>query len=389
MSRNKKSLIRLADRDSCSGCAACAAVCPSECITMVEDGEGFLHPKIDASKCVQCHKCEAACPVTGTRPEPMSSGTKAYAIINNNGEIRLKSSSGGVFYALADYVISNGGVVFGARFDEDFRGVHHDYTESRDGIAPFMRSKYVQSRTGESFRKCREFLNQGRQVLYSGTPCQIAGLLKMLGRKYENLLTVDLICHGVPSPKVWRSYLNWVAKGRKVTDVNFRNKEDGWNNYHISINFSDGSSLFEGKTDNRYFRGFLGNVFLRRSCYHCAYRTCDRVSDLTIADYWGAGSLCPEMFDNRGTSIVLVHSAEGHNILNKLSNALTVKEQSIENAVQFNPGANGENPFSNRRKRYFFFNRFGCQRLSDYAAAHDAPLVRVRRKIKKVWRKAL
>lgn len=387
MSSNRKSSIRLVDRDNCSGCAACVAVCPSGCITMVEDGEGFLQPRIDASRCVQCHKCEATCPVISPQPELLSIGTKAYAIINNNEEIRLKSSSGGVFHALADYIISNGGVVFGARFDEDFLGVHHDYTESREGIEPFMRSKYLQSRTEESFRKCREFLNQGRQVLYSGTPCQVAGLLKMLGRKYENLLTVDLICHGVPSPGVWRRYLKWVSKGRKVTDVNFRNKESGWNNNHISIDYSDGSRLLEGQTDNRYYRGFLRNVFLRRSCYHCMYRTSDRVSDLTIADYWGADSLCPEMFDNRGISIVLVHSAEGHNILNKLSNALTVKEQSIENAVQFNPGANGENPFSNRRKRYFFYYRLGCQRLSDYAAAHDAPGVRVRRKIRKILKK--
>ncbi len=353
---------------------------------MVEDGEGFLQPRIDASRCVQCHKCEATCPVVSPQPESLSNGTKAFAIINNNEEIRLKSSSGGVFYALADYVISNGGVVFGARFDEDFQGVHHDYTESREGIAPFMRSKYVQSRTEESFRKCREFLNQGRQVLYSGTPCQVAGLLKMLGRKYENLLTIDLICHGVPSPKVWRKYLKRVGKGRKVTEVNFRNKEAGWNNNHISINFSDGSRLLEGQTDNRYYRGFLRNVFLRRSCYHCMYRTSDRVSDLTIADYWGADSLCPEMFDNKGTSIVLVHSAEGQNILNTLSNVLTVKEQSMENAVQCNSGAR-ENPISSRRNRYFFFHRLGFQWLADYAAMHDALWVRVRRKIKKIWRR--
>lgn len=387
MNNKRDTSIRLADRDSCTGCSACASVCPSGCITIVDDSEGFLQPEIDASKCVQCHKCEATCPVISPQPKSLPGETKAYAIINNNEEIRLSSSSGGVFHALADYIISNGGVVFGARFDEDFLGVHHDYTESREGIAPFMRSKYLQSRTEESFRECREFLNQGRQVLYSGTPCQIAGLLKMLGRKYENLLTVDLICHGVPSPGVWRKYLKWVAKGKKVTEVNFRNKEYGWNNFQISIGFSDGSRLSEGQTDNRYFRGFLRNVFLGRSCYHCMYRTSDRVSDLTIADYWGADSLCPEMFDNKGTSIVLAHSAEGHNILNKLSNSLTVKEQSIGNAVLCNQGANGENPISSRRKRYFFFHRLGLQSLADYVAAHDAPVVRVRRKIKKVWRR--
>lgn len=356
---------------------------------MVEDREGFLHPKIDASRCVQCHKCETTCPVINSQTESLSNGTKAYAIINNDEKIRLKSSSGGVFYALADFVIGKGGVVFGARFDEDFLGVYHNYTESLEGPEPFMRSKYVQSRTEESFRKCREFLNQGRLVLYSGTPCQIAGLLKMLGRKYENLLTVDLICHGVPSPGVWRRYLKWVSKGRKVTDVNFRNKESGWNNNHISIDYSDGSRLFEGHADNRYLLGFLINVFLRRSCYHCAYRTCERVSDLTIADYWGVDSLCPGMFDNKGTSIVLAHTERGQNILNSLSNGLTIKAQSIDDAVRFNAGANGENPVSNRRKRYFFYYRLGCQRLSDYAAAHDAPWVRVKRKIKKVLKKVI
>lgn len=198
-------MIDIKEKKECCGCNACAQRCPKSCITMREDSEGFLYPEVDKEICIDCGICEKVCPVMyqGNKRKPLA----VYAVKHKNNEIRLSSSSGGVFTALAESVIDEGGVVFGAKFDDNWCVVH-SYSETKEGLAAFRGSKYLQSRIGDSFKKVECFLKANRKVLFSGTPCQIAGLKRFLRKEYDNLLTVDFVCHGVPSPGVWREYLN-------------------------------------------------------------------------------------------------------------------------------------------------------------------------------------
>lgn len=203
-------MIRIDRPTDCCGCEACAQRCPKQCIAMHADAEGFLYPRINTAACIDCGLCEQVCPVL--RPAAPRTPTAVYAAKNPDERIRMESSSGGVFTLLAERTIRAGGVVFGARFDEAWEVVH-DSTETIEGLAAFRGSKYVQSRIGTSFARAEEFLKQGRQVLFTGTPCQIAGLNRFLRRSYDNLLTVDVVCHGVPSPLVWRRYLDEIGGG--------------------------------------------------------------------------------------------------------------------------------------------------------------------------------
>ena len=197
-------MIKITDKKDCCGCAACVQRCPKQCISLKEDGEGFLYPVVDESLCVGCGLCEKVCPIIN-RPEKLPV-KEVLAVKNRNEEERMASSSGGVFVALAKKVIDQGGVVFGAVFDENWE-VRHTYAENMDGVRPMMGSKYVQSRIGDTFRQAEKFLKEGRKVLFTGSPCQITALHNYLRKDYPNLLSVDFLCHGVPSPGVW-----WLAK---------------------------------------------------------------------------------------------------------------------------------------------------------------------------------
>ena len=305
-------MIHITDREKCCGCEACIQRCPQQCITLHEDGEGFLYPETDEGRCIDCGLCEKVCPVifqgTGRRP------LNVYAAKNPDEEIRWESSSGGVFTLLAEKILSEGGVVFGARFDARWEVVH-DYTENVEGLSAFRGSKYVQSRIGDSFRQTECFLKTGRKVLFSGTPCQIAGLKLFLKKEYDNLLTVDFICHGVPSPGVWRKYLKEIAARRAagkntvlyaslnksgdvlrdISFISFRDKTLSWKKYSFVVCFSatDGAEknsvlLSEDLHTNLFLKGFLADLYLRPSCYACPVKKLKSGSDLTIGDFLGS-----------------------------------------------------------------------------------------------------
>ena len=228
-------MIQIRDKSKCCGCAACVQRCPKQCISFKKDSEGFLYPEADASLCIECRLCEKVCPIL---QEPHSHIPKqCYAAINPNEDVRKNSSSGGIFTAIATTVLSEGGVVFGARFDTDW-SVIHDHTETLEGLAAFQGSKYLQSRVGNTYQQAEKFLKEGRKVLFSGTPCQISGLHHFLRKEYSNLLTVDFICHGVPSPSVWQQYLLETKKQHsieQITNISFRNKSNGWKKYRFTI----------------------------------------------------------------------------------------------------------------------------------------------------------
>ena len=375
--------IQLVGTIKCTGCSACASVCPTGSITMKEDREGFLQPFIENSSCIMCHRCEQRCPILNDNPIQSVFETKAYAAINKDDSIRIKSSSGGVFYALAKRIIEKDGVVFGARFDEKWEVVH-DYAETIEEVIPLLGSKYIQSRIGNVYKQVKFFLDKGRWVLFSGTPCQISGLLTVLGKDYSKLVLVDLACHGVPSPGVWRSYLNGLKDSDTITSVSFRDKTNGWIDYCISIKRNHEAVVLESHMDNIYLRGFLKNVFLRNSCYNCRYRSLHRDSDITLADYWGVKELLPEMFDNKGTSIVLVHSEKGRRVFGEVEHNLVFVEQKNEDAVRFNPNIDRQNPLALRRKR--FFRVFGLTSFnkSAHIINRDIFVKRVLRRIKRI-----
>ena len=354
--QKKHNTICLASHEDCTGCAACVSVCPKQCISMHEDREGFLQPKIDTKLCIQCHKCEKACPILNPITIPDDFETKAYAAINKDDEVRAQSSSGGVFFPLAQWVINQGGVVFGARWNDKWEVVH-DYAEDIEGVKAFMRSKYVQSVVGDTLKQAKTFLEAGRWVLYSGTPCQIGGLKSFLGKEYDKLVTVDLICHGVPSPGVWRSYLKDYFGKEKIVDINFRDKSEGWLGFQFFTTTST-TTRRDKQMENPYFRGFLTNVYLRNSCYDCKYKSVHRISDITLADYWGVEKFCPEMHDDKGTSLVFLHTNIGEQTMSNLADTLKIDEQEIKRAIVHNNMMEQSVPYTSRRSRFYFYFRF-------------------------------
>lgn len=305
-------MITISDKHNCCGCSACVQACPKQCISMQQDAEGFLYPQVDTSSCIDCGLCEKVCPFI--HPYEPRTPIQTYAAINNDEQIRMESSSGGIFTLLAEQIINDGGVVFGARFDENWQ-VTIDYTETIDSLSAFRGSKYVQARVGDTYAKCAHFLKAGRKVMYSGTPCQIAGLKHYLRKEYDNLLTVDFVCHGVPSPKVWGKYLNEVVGIVNVQGVSMRNKQlEGWKNYNFVLDYQkDGKmiSLSSRYQENDYMNAFLRDMILRPSCYACKAKECRSHSDITIADFWGIQSIRPTMDDDKGTGLLMVHTAKG------------------------------------------------------------------------------
>ena len=326
-------MISIESKTECCGCEACANRCPLHCITMIKDNEGFLYPKVDTEKCVGCGECERICPILqqGKERKPIHSIASYNACLS----IRKNSSSGGVFTQLAEYTIKQNGVVFGALFDSHWQ-VYHGFVDTVENLSRLRGSKYVQSRIGDSYRETKQFLKEKRQVLFSGTPCQIAGLKRFLGKEYENLLTVDVACHGVPSPGIWNSYLkelsNRLLPGSSIKSVNFRDKKFGWKNYHITIVLEK-----EGKQHvysvpfyrDWYLLSFLKNLILRPSCSSCQMRNGKSGSDITIGDFWGVETICPELDDDFGTSIILVNTLKGSNIVKKINRVLKEVDYSL------------------------------------------------------------
>lgn len=324
-------MIQITDKSACCGCSACVQVCPKKCISFNEDNEGFRYPSVDISKCVNCGLCEKVCPVINQNESHRP--IKVYAAKNNNEDIRLHSSSGGIFTALAEDVINRGGVVFGARFDDNWE-VKHDYTEMIEGLSAFRGSKYLQSRIENTYSTTEAFLKQGREVLFSGTPCQIAGLKRYLRREYENLLAVDVVCHGAPSPLVWREYLKEFSKNQIIHQINFRGKIRSWKNFRMVIK-GDEDIVNQPFYENIFMRGFLRDIYLRPSCYACPSKNGKSGADITLGDFWGIENHYPEFDDDKGVSLVMVQSQKGAKYFNAIeSNCVEVE---YEKAVAGNP----------------------------------------------------
>ncbi len=304
---------------------------------MVADADGFLVPQIDTTKCVNCHLCEKVCPVL--HPETPDVEPKAYAAYTKDRDIRAKSSSGGIFSELATAILEAGGVVFGCVLQKPELVAIHTKAETLEALEEMRGSKYVQSDVRNTYREVKELLLQGRKVLYSGTPCQIAGLKHFLGKAYDNLLTITIICHGTPSPRLFEKYKAELTRDfapKSLVHVAFRDKKYSWRRFSLVSTFDDGSELREDRRTNYYLRAFLKDICLRSSCYACA--SCENRSraDFTLADFWGIEGICPELDDDKGTSLVLVHTAQGQQLWERLLPRLNAQEVSFAKAISVN-----------------------------------------------------
>ncbi len=303
-------MLSLRDKRDCCGCGACAQRCPAKCIRMTEDAEGFRYPVADADACTGCGLCERICP--GLHPSAPHDPLRLFAARNRDEAARAAGSSGGVFSLLARRTLREGGVVFGAAFVPTWGGVSHRRAEKEEELQPLLKSKYVQSDTGGCYAEAAALLREGRRVLFSGTPCQIAGLHAFLrGERPERLLTVECLCHGVPSPAVWRRYTEETAGGRRILGVDFRDKSrSGWRRYDFTVRTDGGERRVPARED-LYMRAFLAELTLRPSCYACPFKSGRSGSDITLADFWNIRDVLPAFDDDRGASLVLLNTPQG------------------------------------------------------------------------------
>ena len=335
-------MINLASRPQCTGCTACANICPHQCIQMKKDEAGFDFPEvIKATECIACGACERICPVLIKKEKTGTFEPNVYAAFTKDDSLRLHSSSGGIFSELANVVLEDGGSVYGASYDKNGI-VRHVCVEEKEALEELQDSKYSQSILGESFQIIKGRLNAGEKILFSGTPCQVAGLKSFLGQDYENLICVDFVCHGVPSPMVWEKYIHYRVRLDNQEEypnkINLRNKESGWSQYAYSVEFkySDGSRYLCNNGADLYMRLFVGDYILRESCSECHFKGDGCVSDITLGDFWGIWDVAPEMDDNRGTSLILTHTLKGENLLKIISGNIKCKQVTMEQAAYKN-----------------------------------------------------
>lgn len=311
----------LCDKQDCTGCATCAQICPKDAINMIKDEKGFLYPQIDSIKCIGCLLCEKKCPIN-TQERITNSFPTVYACWHKKMEIRLKSSSGGVFSAIAEYILENGGIVWGAAYTKDLN-LSYQYVDNIKDIDKLRRSKYVQAEVNSSFKIIKQQLQDEKTVLFTGTSCHIRGLYAYLPNKlHKNLITIDFICHGVPSPTVFRKYLNWLEKkyNDKLIDFNFRDKQYGWDNGVLTVGYfqNKGEKKFMNN-ENSYFYGMLHDLFIRPCCHECQSNGLRRESDITIADFWGIGRKNKFNYEherNYGISLLALNSKKAHILYN-------------------------------------------------------------------------
>ncbi len=342
----------LENPNRCNGCGACSQKCPHGAILMQTDAEGFFRPQTDAEKCVECGLCAAVCPVN--HPPVLADQPKAFAAYSKNTGLRHTSSSGGVFSELAAQILARGGAIVGAAMDPD-GVVRHRIVESEATLAVLRGSKYVQSEAWHTYPAVKALLAEGREVLFSGTPCQVAGLSKYLGKPYDGLWLVDIVCHGVPSPKAWSLYLKERKKnaGTDVASAEFRNKASGWQNYSMRIRFADQTEYRVSLKNDPYLRAFLKNAILRPSCHQCASKGAQRASDLTLADFWGVTRCIPEMDAYDGVSLVLVNTPKGAALLDSCSSSLVLQETELEKALEANTAYSQSAAASPAREAFF------------------------------------
>lgn len=383
-------MINIQEKSNCCGCQACYNICPKNAIEMIEDKKGFKYPKINKEKCVNCGLCEKVCPILNKKQ--IKNAPKAYACINKDEEIRMQSTSGGIFTLIASAIIKKGGIVFGAAFNDEF-GVHHTYSETIEDLKKFRSSKYLQSDMQLSYKKAKEFLDDGKYVLFTGTPCQIEGFKSyLMGKEYDKLYLQDIICHGVPSPLVWKKYKKYRENkvNSKLEQMSFRSKENTmWSNYYVDMKFEDNTNYNINHNDDVYMKAFLKHLSLRESCTDCKFKKNNRLSDITLADFWGIQNVKPELNDEKGTSLVIVNSTKGQDLINEIRELMICEEVDFQKAIAGNPSFNTSSKANPKADEFFLEldKDVDFEKLVKKYIPKDSIFTKVKRKIKKIIKK--
>lgn len=357
------------DKKDCCGCTACMNICPKAAIIMQPDEEGFLYPSIEISKCIECNLCKKVCSFqNGYDVSNSLEKSIIYAVKNKDLDTRMRSRSGGVFVAIANNVIENNGIIYGVGYEQKFV-VCHKKIQDKHKIKEFQGSKYVQSDLKRIYYDVKMELLKNRYVLFSGTPCQVAGLFSFLGSKIntDKLVTIDLVCHGVPSPLMWKEYIDFCEKKYKgeVTKVDFRDKEYGWNTHFETVVVNN-----KKYKNNLYTNLFYLHSMLRPACHNCRYTNFERISDITIADFWGIDKCMPEFNDNKGVSLVLINTNKGNKLFQKIQGELhykvSRKEDCLQPQLQY-----PSKPFHNRTQFWADYHSKGFEYILKKYATHS------------------
>ena len=324
-----KSYLESKQKCDCTGCGACALICPKKCIKMKEDKEGFLYPSINNKECIKCNKCINICinKIENNYQE------ETYAVYNKNNDERKNSTSGGIFPLLAKEIIKNDGCVYGACYDENMQVIHKK-ARTLEECEKFKGSKYVRSNFEGIYKSIQKDLTEGKQVLFTGTPCESDGLRKFLNKEYENLLICDIICHSNPSPKMFKKYISYLEKryNSKVININFRDKTKSWHKPNIVVSFENGKKV----KDEMFYDLFSTGVISRLSCYNCKYTSMKRNSDMTIGDFWGIEKIKPQIDDDKGISVVIIHSKKGKKAFINIQKEVKFYKVATEDSIKYN-----------------------------------------------------
>ncbi len=321
------------EKNKCTGCTACMTICPKGAIEMKEDNDGFKYPVINQDKCINCGLCKKTCPVLNTKKN--DSLNECYVGYNKDEESLLnRASSGSIFELVADCILDQDGIVVGAAFDDNNK-LKHIAIERKEDLLPLKGSKYLQSDLNNIFKYIKDNI-KNRKVLFVGTPCQVAGIKSII--KNDNLICIDVVCHGVPTPKLFSKYIKELEDkySDKVINYNFRDKSTGWDSYSNTVKFSN-KELSQLQSDNNYMKLFLSDIALRESCYNCNFKLGNKYSDITLGDFWGINNYYPDMYNKKGVSAIIINTEKGKSIFDSISNNLTYKDCNIDEIVSGNP----------------------------------------------------
>ena len=368
----------IVSKNKCTGCTACKNICPKNAISMKVGYDGFLYPEIDQSKCINCGLCKKTCPVINTKSN--ESINKCYVGYAKDEDIRFNSSSGGIFTLLANYVLDNNGIVIGAAFDENNK-LNHIAITNKEGLEKLRGSKYLQSGLNEIFSFVKDTVKTNK-VLFVGTPCQVAGLKAFIKNDYNNLICVDIICHGTPSPKLFDKYVKELeSKNGKLLNYNFRDNSTGWDSYSNTMKYED-KKVSERNNENKYMRLFLSNIALRQSCYNCNFKLGNKYSDITLGDFWGVKNYYPEMYNDKGVSCIIINTKLGTELFDNIKNICEYKECKLEEIVLGNPSI--KEPCKLPQKREEFFSEIDNYSINDLTNKY----VKKSSIIKRIYRKS-
>ena len=349
----KRAAIEIIGKQNCTGCWACFNACPVKAIRMELDDEGFMYPVVNSIKCTGCGLCQEKCPVIKESKNESLVEPLIYAAWSNDNEIRLVSSSGGIFSEIARKVLNERGVIFGVRFNKDFI-VEHAFCKDEQSLSELRGSKYIQSHVGDAYLKSIKSAKQGNLVLFVGTPCQIAALNKFVeGEDFSSkVITCDLICHGVPSEIIFKEYLKSLSNKYKGNLVNysFRDKSHGWDKFSIHAEFDNGKIYIKEHKFDPFYIGFLKNLYLRPSCYHCRFSRVPRVADITLGDFWG---IQKELRDQRGVSLVSCNTKKGEDFLNLITSITKILVSITDMNLSNKRFVNGELKMNNQRNAFY------------------------------------